>query len=105
MHGDTKRQNTTRKGKSSLRPLKKTKTVDPNSPEEIAKEMSVGFGLDKHWYVSTPFLQLHAILKNQNWETLMYDFYCNPIYPNLMREFISNFFQLKMGFVQVLLRR
>ena len=44
--------------------MKETKTVDPNSPEEIAKEMSVGFGLDKYWYESTPFSQLHAILKN-----------------------------------------
>ena len=43
--------------------MKKYKTVDPNNPEEIAKEMSVGFGLDKYWYVSTPFPQLLAILK------------------------------------------
>ena len=50
--------------------------------------MSVRFGLDKYWYDSTPFSQLHAILQNQ---TLMSDFYCNPIYPNLMREFIFNF--------------
>ena len=53
--------------------------------------MSLGFGLDKYWYDSTPSPQLHAILQNQNWETLMSDFCCNPIYPNLMREFISNF--------------
>ena len=53
--------------------------------------MSVGFGLDKYWYDTSPFPQLHAIIKNQNWETLMTDFCCNPLYPNLMREFISNF--------------
>ena len=53
--------------------------------------MSVGFGLDKYWYDSTPFPQLHAIIKNQRWETLMTDFCYNPIYPTLMREFISNF--------------
>ena len=51
----------------------------------------MGFGLDKHWYESTPFPQLHAILQNQYWETLMADYCCNPIYPDLMREFISNF--------------
>ena len=48
MHAGTKRQNTTPKGGSSPRPLKKTQNVDPNNPEEIAKEMSVGFGLDKY---------------------------------------------------------
>ena len=53
--------------------------------------MSVGFGLDKYWYESTPFSQLHAISQNQYWETLMADYCYNPIYPNLMREFISNF--------------
>ena len=97
MHSRTKRQNITPIGGSSSRTLKKTKTVDPNSPEEIAEEMSVGFGLDKHWYVSTSFPQLHVILKNQNWETLMSDFCCNPIYPNLMCEFISNF-SIENGF-------
>ena len=71
--------------------MKKTKTVDPNSLEEITKKMSVGFGLDKYWYDSTPFPQFHAIIKHQNWETLMTDFCCNPIYPNLMRGFISKF--------------
>lgn len=68
MHAGTKRHNTTPKGGSS----KRTKQVDPNSAEEIVKEMSVGFGLNKYWYDSTPLC-------------------CNPIYPNLMREFISNF--------------
>ena len=91
MHARTKRQNTTPKGGSSSKPMKKAKTVDPNSPEEIAKEMSIGFGLDKYWYNSTPFPQLHAIIKNQNWETLMTDFCCHPIYPNLVREFKFNF--------------
>ena len=92
MHAGSKRPNTTPKGGgSSSRPTKKSKNVDPNSSDEVAKEMSVGFGLDKYWYDSTPFPQLHDILKNKNWETLMSDFCCNPIYANLMREFISNF--------------
>ena len=91
MHDGSKRQNiSTKKGLSS-RLTKKVKTVDPNSPEEIAKEMSVGFGLNKYWYDTTPFPQLDAIIKNQSWETLMTDFCCNLLYPNLMREFISNF--------------
>ena len=51
--------------------------------------MSIGFGLDEYWYDSTLFPQLHAILQNQCWETLMSDFGCNPTYHNLMREFIS----------------
>ena len=54
--------------------------------------MSVAFGLEKYLYDSTLFPQLYAILKNQNWETRMSYFCCNPIYPNLMHEFISNFF-------------
>ena len=53
--------------------------------------MTVGFSLDKYWYESTPFLQHHAILQHQYWETLMIEYCCNPIYPNLMREFILNF--------------
>ena len=53
--------------------------------------MTVGFGLDKHWYETTLFPQLHAILQNQYWKTLMAEYCCNPIYPNLMREFTSNF--------------
>ena len=92
MQAGSKRPNTTLKGGgSSSRPSKKSKNVDPDSPDESAKEMTVGFVLDKYWYDSNSFPQLHAILKNQNWETLMYDYCCNPIYPNLMREFISNF--------------
>ena len=86
MHGGSKRPNTTRKGGGSTsRPTKKSKNVDPNSPDEVAKEMSVGFGLDKYWYDSSPFPQLNAILKNQNWETLMSAVCRNSIYPNLMR--------------------
>ena len=91
MHAGTKRLNDTPKGNSSSKPTKRIKQVDHNSAEEISKEISVGFGLEKYWYDSTPFPQLHAILQNQCWETLMSDFCCNPIYPNLMREFISNF--------------
>ena len=91
IHEGTKHHNTTPKGGSSSKPTKRTKQVDPNNAEEISKEMSVGFGLDKYWYDSTPFPQLHAILHNQSWETLMSNFCCNSIYPNLMREFISNF--------------
>ncbi len=89
MHAGTKRPISTPKGVSSSRPTKRTKQADPNSVEEVAKEMSVGFGLDKYWYESTPFPQLHAILQNQGWETLTFDFSCSPIYPNLMREFIK----------------
>ena len=64
MHAGTKRQNTTPKGESSSRPTKRIKQVDPNSAEEISKEMLVGFELDKYWYDSTPFPQLHVILQN-----------------------------------------
>ena len=53
--------------------------------------MIVGFGRDKQWYESTFFPQLHAILQNQFWESLMAEYCCNPIYPELMREFVSNF--------------
>ena len=91
MHAGTKRPNTNPKSESSSKTAKRLKQADPNSAEEIAKEMTVGFGLDKHWYDSTPFPQLHAILQNQCWETLMTDYCCNHIYPSLMREFISNF--------------
>ena len=98
MHADSKRTNTTSKGgSSSSRPTKKNKNLDPHSPDEVAKEMTVGFGLDKYSYDSTPFPQLHFIHKNQKWETLMSYFCCNPINPNLMREFISNF-AIKNGF-------
>ena len=68
MHAGTKRQNTTPKGESSSRPTKRIKQVDPNSAEEISKEMLVGFGLDKYLYDFTPFPQLHAILQNQSWD-------------------------------------
>ena len=67
MHVGSKRPNTTRKGGgSSSRPTKKSKNMDPNSPDEVAIEMSVGCGLHMYWYDSIPFPQLHAILKNQN---------------------------------------
>ena len=65
MHAGTKRPNDTPKGNSSSKPTKRAKQVDPNSAEEISKEMSIGFGVDKHWYDSRPFPQLHAILQNQ----------------------------------------
>ena len=48
MHARTKHHNTTPKGDSSSRPTKRLKQVDPDSAEEISKEMSVGFGLDKY---------------------------------------------------------
>ena len=51
----------------------------------------VGFGLDKKWYDSTSFLQLHTILQTQSWESLIAEYCCNPLYPKLMREFVSNF--------------
>ena len=52
--------------------------MDPNSAEEVAKEMSVGFGLDKYWYDSNSCPQLHAILSNQGWEILMYTYLAIP---------------------------
>lgn len=55
MYADTKRHNTTPKRGLSSTPMKKTKNVDAYSPEAIAKEMSVGFGLDMYWYDSIPF--------------------------------------------------
>ena len=58
---------------------------------ELSKEMIVGFGLDKQWYESTSFPQLHSILQTQLWETLMAEHYCNPMYPELIREFALNF--------------
>lgn len=91
MHVGTKRAFSATKGSVSSKPAKKAKVVDPDCAEEIAKEMSVGFGLDKYWYDSTPFPQLHAILSNQGWEELMSNFSCNSIYPHLIREFIQNF--------------
>ena len=83
-----KRQIITPKGGSSSRTAKRSKLTDPNSAEEVSKEMFVGSDLDKYWYDTTPFPQLHVILQNQNWEVLMSDFSCNPIFPNLMCEFI-----------------
>ena len=48
MHAGTKWPNDTPKGNSSSKPTKRAKQVDPNSVEEISKEMSVGFELDKY---------------------------------------------------------
>ena len=76
---------------SSSKVVKRSKHNDPNSAEEISKEMSVGFGLDKYWYDSTHFPQLHDILQHQEWEVLISNFSSNSIFPTLMREFISNF--------------
>ena len=87
----TKRKISSPKGGSSSKVVKRSKLADPNSAEEVAKEMSVGFGLDKYWYDSTYFPKLHDILQNQEWEILMTNFSCNSIFPNLMREFILNF--------------
>jgi len=64
MHAGSKRTLSNPKGSSSSRPAKRIKQADPNSAEELAKEMPVGFGLDKYWYDSNPFPQLHAILSN-----------------------------------------
>ena len=70
---------------------KRAKVVVPVSAEELSKEMIVGFGLDKQWYESNFFPQFHAILQNQFWESLMAEHCCNPMYPELMREFVLNF--------------
>ena len=91
MHVGKKQPNDAATEKSLSRSAKRAKNNDPNSAEEISKEMIVGFGLEKYWYESTPFPQLHAILQNQYWETMMKDYCCNPIFPNLMRQFILNF--------------
>ena len=56
-----KRQIITPKGGSSSRTTKHSKHTDPNNAEEVSKEMSVGFSLNKYWYDTTPFPQLHAI--------------------------------------------
>ena len=59
MQVGSKRPNTTPKGRgSSSRPSKKSKNVDPDSSDEVAKEIFVGFGLEKYWYDSNPFPQL-----------------------------------------------
>ena len=47
MHAGSKSPNTTPKGEgSSSKPSKKSKNVD----DEVAKQISVGFGIDKYWY-------------------------------------------------------
>ena len=70
---------------------KKAKVDVHLNTEEVSKEMMVGFGLDKQWYGSTFFPQLHTILQTQSWESLIAEYCCNPIYPKLMREFVLNF--------------
>ena len=71
MHVGNKRPSDSTMNKSLSTSAKRAKVAVPNSAEELSKEMSVGFGLDKHWYESTFFPQLHAILQNQFWESLM----------------------------------
>ena len=51
----TKRKISSPKGGSSSKVVKRSKQSDPNGAEEISKEMSVGFGLDKYWYDSVHF--------------------------------------------------
>ena len=82
-----------RKGDATVRKSssKRAKVNVQVSAKEISKEMIVGFGLDKQWYESNFFPQFHAILQNQAWESLMGNYCCNPMYPNLMREFALNF--------------
>ena len=64
MHVSSKRPIDTTVDKSLSKSAKREKNADPNSVEEVSKEMTVGFGFDKYWYESTPFPQLHAILQN-----------------------------------------
>ena len=82
MHVGNKRPLDTPTHKSLSKSANRAKKSDPNSAEEISKEITAGFGLDKYWYESNPFPQLHAILQNQHWETLMTDYCCNPIKPD-----------------------
>lgn len=56
MQSGIKRPHSTKKGGNSSRPNKRNKNVDPDSPEELAKEMSVGFGLDSIGILLIPFL-------------------------------------------------
>ena len=71
MHVGNKRPSDSTINKSLSTSAKRAKVAVLNSAEELFKEMSVRFGLDKHWYESTFFPQLHAILQNQFWESLM----------------------------------
>ena len=64
VHAGNKRQITTPKGGSSSRTAKRSKLTDPNSAEEVSKEMSVGFGLDKYCMIlllSHNFTQFYKI--------------------------------------------
>ena len=89
MHASNKRKRDSTSKKSSS--AKKAIVTVHLNVEELSKEMIVGFGLDKQWYESTFFPQLHAILQTRFWESLMAEYYCNPMYPELMREFVLNF--------------
>ena len=63
MHAGTKRSHSTTKGNSSSKPMKRIKQADPDSAEEVAKEMSVGFGLNKYCYEIHPFLNYMLFYK------------------------------------------
>ena len=89
MHASNKRKRDSTSKKSSS--AKKAIVTVHLNVEELSKEMIVGFGLDKQWYESTFFPQLHAILQTQFWESLMAEYCCNSMYPELMREFVLNF--------------
>ena len=91
MHASNKRKRNSTSRKSSSNSAKKAKVTVHLNAEELSKEMIVGYGLDKQWYESTSFPQLHAILQTQFWETLMAEHCCNPMYPELIREFVLNF--------------
>ena len=91
MHVSNKRPINSPVDKSLSKYAKRAKNNDYNCAEEVSTEMTVGFDLEKYWYESTPFPQLHAILQHQYWETLRIEYCYNPIYPNLMREFTLNF--------------
>ena len=89
IHAGSKRSRGSKK--PPTRSVKKMKVTHYLNAEELSKEMSVGFGLDKEWYETANFPHFHKILQTQHWESLMCDYCCNPIYPEIMREFISNF--------------
>ena len=91
MSPQTSGKRTRESKKPSTHSTKKMKVTHYSNAEELSKEMSVGFGLDKEWYESTIFPKFHEILQTQKWESLMSVYCCNPIYPDIMHEFISNF--------------
>ena len=61
MHVNSKRPIDTTVDKSLSKSAKRAKNADPKSAEEVSKELTVGFGLDKHWYETTLFPQLLAV--------------------------------------------